>query len=142
MQWKVVELTVDVELTHLHSITRVAIRFLRTCECGRKVQIVQTVHLRDVRHRNTATRVERSLLRSRSIFLGDMHGSRRHISNNVTVPLILRFAWRVYVHLEMPNASVIGKRDFRVTPAHAWKPIDLVACKFISPTGYALSLIH
>src|SRR4029078_7449567 len=90
-----------------------------------------------VRHRNTATRVEGSLLRSRSIFLGDMHGSRRHISNNVTVTLILRLARRVYVHLEMPNTSVIGEGDFRVTLAHAWKPIDLVACKFIPPTRYA-----
>jgi hypothetical protein len=52
----------------------------------------------------------------------------------MAVPLILRLARRVNIHLEMPNASVIGENDFRMTLANPGKPIHFVACKFIPPS--------
>ena len=98
MKRKVVELAIDVELAHSHGIARIHLRSFRVFERSREIQVVETVHLWQVRHGDPAARRERALLCSSAIALRHMNGILRHLGNDVSFALVRRLTWTRDVH--------------------------------------------
>src|SRR5688500_3158201 len=136
MQWKVVELPVDVELTHRDSLSCSNVRCPGAPECGIEVQLVQAIHLWEVRHRESTSSGERPSFGTRSIAFRDAHRITVHLGFDITITLIFGLARRVDVHHEPPDAAVVRELDLRMSLAHARESVDFIADELVASASH------
>jgi hypothetical protein len=132
---KPIELAIDVELPQARGIagTRSRRNALKT---RGKVQLVETVHLRHVRHDGAAARAEGPADGMLFVALHHEHRVLRHVGNDVALALGLRLARCDDVHHEMLNTAVRSDHDLCVPLPHARKSVNRVARQRVPATRH------